>query len=152
MIPITALRRRAPLLLAFALVSGCAARPAGSPSIHVEGAWARPAAAGAASAAYFTVVNDGAAPDTLIGVAADVAAHADLHQSRTEGEIARMLPVARLVVPARGRVAFQPGGYHVMLMGLIRDLKPGDQVRLVLHFATSGDRLVDARVGEGESR
>ncbi len=47
------------------------------------------------------------------------------------------------------RVAFEPGGYHVMLMGLAGDLKPGDKVNLQLTFTNGGTVQATAEVREG---
>ena len=37
-------------------------------------------------------------------------------------------------LPAHGMVTLQPGGLHVMLMGLSQDLKEGNVIMLTLHF------------------
>ncbi len=152
-------RRLAPLLLVLAATSSCAPAGKGRPLLRIEAAWVRPAAAPGAgnpagdnSAAYFTVVNGGNAADTLVGVVTDAAARADVHRSRVEDGVARMLPVPRLAVPAHGRIACEPGGYHVMLMGVKRDLRVGGRVRLVLRFRASGDRVIDAPVLAGPPR
>jgi copper(I)-binding protein len=34
-------------------------------------------------------------------------------------------------------VALKPSGFHIMLIGLTRNLKPGDQVTIELEFADS---------------
>ncbi|MCK4899380.1 MAG: copper chaperone PCu(A)C, partial [Anaerolineales bacterium] len=49
-------------------------------------------------------------------------------------------------VPARGQVELKPGGLHIMLIGLSRDLKAGDQVSLSLGFEKSGEIKVEAEV------
>ncbi len=153
------------LLVALTLLAaaGCGAGSTRAPQIRVEGAWARPAAnsvsggthgggRGGVSAAYFTIFNDGGTPDTLTGVSTDAAAEVSLHKSVHQSGVAKMLPIERLVVPAGGRVALQPGGNHVMMMGVTRALEPGADVRLALHFRTSGTVYVDARVGAGAPR
>lgn len=48
--------------------------------------------------------------------------------------------------PAGGAVAFKPGGLHVMLMDLERDLKPGDTFSLTLKFEKAGARSVQVTV------
>jgi hypothetical protein len=40
----------------------------------------------------------------------------------------------------------KPGGYHIMLLGLTRDLKPGDTVNVTLTFDKAGRMTVDAPV------
>jgi len=99
------------------------------------------------SAVYMTLVNEGGAADRLVAVAADVAEAAEIHRSVIEGNVAKMVPVkGGIEIPAGGRVELKPGGYHVMLIGLRRDLKPGDHFTLRLRFAKSGERQVDVVV------
>ncbi len=37
-------------------------------------------------------------------------------------------------IPAGGELELKPGSYHIMLIGLKRDLKVGESVTLTLHF------------------
>lgn len=55
-----------------------------------------------------------------------------LHESIEKNGSATMQHVPAVTVPARGRVRFQPGGYHVMLMNPKLALKPGTRVPAVL--------------------
>jgi copper(I)-binding protein len=45
-------------------------------------------------------------------------------------------------------VEFEPGGLHVMLVNLSRDLKSGDQFKITLNFQNAGDMALDAEVME----
>ena len=49
-----------------------------------------------------------------------------------------MQPVDGIVIPAGGTVTLEPGGYHVMLVGLTGDLAAGQVVRLTLTFKAAG--------------
>jgi copper(I)-binding protein len=44
----------------------------------------------------------------------------------------RMSAVDRLALPAGKAVKLEPGGYHVMLMGLVAPIKEGDTVAITL--------------------
>jgi copper(I)-binding protein len=57
-----------------------------------------------------------------------------------------MRPIPRLPVPAGGSVEMKPGGYHVMLLGLTRDLKLGDTVDVTLTFEQAGVMTIEAPV------
>jgi copper(I)-binding protein len=57
-----------------------------------------------------------------------------------------MEPVARLEIPAGGTVQLAPGGYHIMLIGLTKDLNVGDTVQVTLKFEKAGDVTVTAQV------
>lgn len=136
------------LIVVLVLVA-CAA-PA-IPKVRVEEVWARPAMAMEGmntSAVYFTLVNEGGAPDALVGasVSSTVASAAEIHETTMEGGVMKMQPVPRVEVPAGGRVEFKPGGYHVMLIGLKQELKVGDTIQVVLRFEKGGEMTVQAQV------
>jgi hypothetical protein len=40
----------------------------------------------------------------------------------------------------------KPGGHHIMLLGLRRDLKPGDTVKVTLVFEKAGPMSIEAPV------
>jgi copper(I)-binding protein len=98
------------------------------------------------SAVYFVIVNDGGEADTLIGVVSEIANSAEIHETRIENDVAQMIPVSRLDIPAHGRVEFKPSGYHVMLVGLTQDLKEGDSLKLTLQFEKSGAITIDVPI------
>ncbi len=138
-----------------------------SASIAVTAAWARtsPKVAGA-GALYMTIANTGGLDDALIGASVDpsVAMSATLHETvevaasmttvvgmpaETAGSgetMMEMRPVDRIVAPANGSVALEPGGYHIMLMDLAEPLAVGSTVGLTLTFENSGEMEVNADV------
>lgn len=119
---------------------------AGESAVTVTGAWARPAPKGEMSAAFFVIENQGSEAVRLTGVRTDVATTAEIHETVQEGSTARMQRVDGIDVPAGGRVELAPGGYHVMLMDLQRDLNAGDSIDLVLEFADGQEVTVTAEV------
>lgn len=101
---------------------------------------------GSTSAAYMTLVNNATAPDALVSAATDVAEVVELHTVQMDDGVMRMRPVQQIDVPAGGSVALEPGGFHVMLIGLTQDLNEGDQVTLTLNFQNAGPVEVSAEV------
>ncbi len=132
--------RWATLGFAFSVTAACAVPREDGPAIR--DAWARPTAAGADGALYFTLRN--ASRDTLavVGVGADVAARTSLHESMRTGEgaaaMVHMTPVARLAVPPGDSVRFAPLGRHAMLERLQRPLVLGDSVPFRLMVMRGG--------------
>jgi copper(I)-binding protein len=61
------------------------------------------------------------------------------------GGMMGMEPVTEITIPAGGTVTLKPGGYHVMLTDLKKDLKAGDTIPATLTFG-SGDVDVTATV------
>jgi|GEM_PF-2064139 len=74
------------------------------------------------AAIYLTLENHSDKAVTLTGVTTPAAHHAMIHQTIEEDGMAKMRHQDRLVIPAQGKLVFQPGSYHIMLMGLDRAL------------------------------
>lgn len=111
-------------------------------SITVSGAWSRPA--DGIGVVYCTIVNHGAQADRLIGAASSASNMTEVHESMEMsngggmGPMVTMHRVASIVIPAHGTVVLKPGGYHVMLIDLKRNLRAGMYVPVRLHFARAG--------------
>ncbi|WP_330925915.1 copper chaperone PCu(A)C [Candidatus Sororendozoicomonas aggregata] len=89
------------------------------------------------TAGYITLVNNKTSDIQLIAVsvAPDVAAKAELHGHKMEGDIMKMHEVASLDLPSGTPVKLEPGGYHVMLMGLKQPLIPASEVNVTFQFS-----------------
>ena len=91
------------------------------------------------AAGYMGISNEGATPDKLIGVEVGVAAQAMLHTTEFSADgVATMKHVEALEIPADDTVVLEPGGYHIMLMGLKAPLVEGDMVLATLIFEHTG--------------
>ena len=109
-------------------------------ALVVERPWTRATPGGAKVAGgYLTVRNTGTEPDRLIGGSLAQAGRFEIHESRLEGDVARMrhLPGGLEIKPGQS-VTLAPGGYHVMFMGLKAPLKQGDKVKGQLIFQKAG--------------
>jgi len=109
--------------------------------LKVERAWVRlPAAEGRPGAAYFTLAG-GDTADVLLAVSTPAALRAEMHESAKDAHgMMAMKPIGDIPVPPRTRLAFAPGGRHVMLFDLGPGVQAGKRVPLALAFA-SGKRL-----------
>lgn len=132
-------------LLAMGVASVSAAESPHGP-ITVEQPWSR-ASPGAApnGAAYMTLRTTGGA-DRLVAVESPAAQRAELHTLEMAGTVMRMRPVDAIDVPAGGAVTLQPGGLHVMLMGLDKPLVEGETLPLTLVFEDAGRVAVSAQI------
>ncbi|HEX6977974.1 MAG TPA: copper chaperone PCu(A)C [Alphaproteobacteria bacterium] len=110
-----------------------------SPSIEIEGAWAR-ATIGQSktSAAYMRITNRGNAPDRLIGAASAAADKAALHATTRDGDVLKMREVEPVEIKPGDSIVLEPGGLHLMLTGLHHPLKAGEHVTLTLRFEGAG--------------
>ncbi|SDS18503.1 copper chaperone PCu(A)C [Pseudomonas oryzae] len=98
-----------------------------------------------AGAAYFTLKNAGAA-DRLLGASTPRAQKSELHTHVHQDGLMKMQRISAVDVPAQGEVTFQPGGNHVMLFGLDKPLKAGDEFPLTLEFEKAGKVEVQVQV------
>ncbi len=102
---------------------------------------------GATSAVYFVLRNRGGGPDRLVAARTEVAGVVEIHRSAIEDGVMRMRQVEGIEVPAGGEARLEPGGYHLMLIGVNRELREGDRFEVVLEFELSGTRTVEVEVG-----
>jgi hypothetical protein len=68
-----------------------------------------------------------------------VADRAELHESDMQDGVMRMRAVEAVEVPAHGQAALEPGGLHVMLIGLKAPLEEGGSFALTLVFENAGE-------------
>ena len=158
--------RAALAVVLVALVAGCGS--SGSSSVDeltVSGAWARPTPPGATNGVvYFDLVSPAADELVSVSVPSDVADDAGLHETVTggTGEAMPNMPnmpnmdmgdgtnsmqaLDRVPLAAQARVRFEPGGKHVMLMGLAGALTAGEHFTLSLGFASGAHLDVDVEV------
>jgi hypothetical protein len=124
-------------------------------NLHIDHPHARPTIANMPTgAAYFGIENRGKSTDKLVGVSTPVAKSVEIHTMAMDNGVMKMREVGEIEVKAGDKVAMQPGGgYHLMLMGLNRQLKPGDQFPMTLTFEKAGKKevsvVVDQKPGEG---
>jgi len=102
--------------------------------------------AGATAALYLTLLNAGSDADTLVGLSAEAAAAASLHETRVEGGLTTMRPLKGVPLPPGTTVRMRPGGIHGMLEGLDPVPGAGGTVRITLEFRAGGRVTVAARV------
>lgn len=98
------------------------------------------------SAAYMILVNSSPQADRLLRVESDVANAIELHLSEMKNDVMTMHPVEAIDIPAGGQAELKPGGYHIMLIGLKRELKPGEKVTFKLVFEKAAALTVEAEV------
>jgi len=99
--------------------------------------WAYPSTAGLAGA-YLVLENRGPTADTVTALSGPEVGDASMHGVRREGVSSTMYPLDWLEIPARGRVAMQPGDIHIMLSELARELAVGDTVVLGVTLSRAG--------------
>lgn len=98
-----------------------------------------PAASAISAAGYMAISNNGDTDDRLLGITVDFAAKATLYTSEVSADgVARMVRLNGLDLPAQGTVLLEPGGIHVMFMGLTTLPQVGDILPATLQFEKAG--------------
>ena len=98
------------------------------------------------SAAYVVIENAGEA-DTLVSASTDRAAKVELHTMEMADGVMRMREVeGGIEVPAGDKAVLEPGGLHIMLMGLTQELVEGESFPMTLTFEKAGDIEVEVKI------
>lgn len=97
---------------------------------------------------FLTIVNSGTEDDRLVSASVDFAKEAQIHEMAMEGDVMKMrqLPDG-LVIPAGESVVLEPGGYHLMFMGLSQPLVEGEKVPVTLTFEKAGTVTIELHIG-----
>ncbi|XVQ14669.1 copper chaperone PCu(A)C [Spirillospora sp. CA-255316] len=116
--------------------AGAAATPARATAaaapLTITDPWVKTAAQGM-TAAFGTLVNTTGADITIASGTTPASPKLELHEVVGEGGQMKMRPRdGGFVIPARGRLELKPGGYHIMLMGVVDPIEPGDRVPFTL--------------------
>ncbi|MEY3974434.1 MAG: hypothetical protein RIS59_795 [Pseudomonadota bacterium] len=91
----------------------------------------------AVGAGFLTIANSGAA-DRLVSVSCTCSQSAELHSMTMDGGVMKMRKLEGIDVPAKGSLVLEPGGMHLMLIGLKAPLAEGQSVPLELRFDKVG--------------
>jgi periplasmic copper chaperone A len=145
------------LFIALIFVLSACATPSSArqdPPIEVTNAWVRTvggmgnmSSTGSNTALFMTIKNNSRVADKLLSVESDVAQMVQIHLSEMDANgVSSMHEVDGVDIPAGGTTELKPGSYHVMIMGLQRDLKEGDKVTFTLTFQNAGKVMIEAPV------
>ena len=97
--------------------------------------------------AFMTLVNNSATAYALTAVGFSGASVVEIHETSMNGDMMRMRKVSQIEIPANGTAELKPGSYHIMLIGLGKDLKTGTTETLTLTFSDDSQKTVEALVG-----
>lgn len=148
---------RTPLALsALLLLAACGSGQGGEAGkaaepVAVGDAFCRPTPNGRLMTACYVALT-ARADDRLLAASAVGAARVELHETRMESGMMMMAPLENGLQLPQGRlVELEPGGNHLMLMGLSGPLATGDSLELTLDFDKAPDAKVTAWVRQPEA-
>lgn len=140
-----------PVLAAAALaLAGCAqgSNPASSASasatqnaaaLTVSDPWVKAADTGM-SAAFGTIRNTTDKDVTVVSATTPASRMVELHETvmGANGAMQMQAKQGGFVIPAKGELTLEPGGNHIMLMGLAKPVLAGDEVSFELKTSDGG--------------
>ena len=99
------------------------------------------------SGAIFMIIhNNSQNIDRLLSAQTGVSKMAQMHSSEMDGDVMKMVHVEEgFEVPSHGRLTLEPGGKHIMLMGLLRTLEKDSYFNLILEFENTGQIEVEVK-------
>ena len=105
--------------------------------VEVQVPWAR-VSSGKNGACYVTIISG--QDDQLLSASAPstVCDRVELHTHTELDGVMQMRPVSSIPVMVDAPLVMQPGGLHIMLMGLKKPLKLGETFTLTLNFEKTG--------------
>lgn len=129
------------------VLTGCAGTPETAPAssaaetsagqtVTIQDAWVKAVDEGM-SGAFGVLVNSGDDDAVLVSATTKAAEHVELHETvkGASGEMVMREAEGGFTIPGSGEFALEPGGHHIMLMGLTGPLKAGDEVTVTLTFS-----------------
>lgn len=137
-------------LLATVLVS-CAERTPAGTDIEVADAWVRAVRVTGDgqvnTAAYMRIRNTTGTADRLVGVSSPAASRVELHRTTIGDDGLAMMGLAGPQELQPGQeLVLEPGGLHVMLMGVKETLEEGAVVQVTLAFEVAGEVSLEVEV------
>ncbi len=91
-----------------------------------------------AGAAFLQIASTGPA-DRLVGFSSPACLAGELHTHIHDNGMMRMRQVEAIDVPAGGSVVLEPGGFHLMCIGLVEPLVEGQNIPVTLTFENAGE-------------
>jgi periplasmic copper chaperone A len=115
--------------------------------IEISEAWMRVGSLNRNTAAFFKIKNNTEINDTLFDVSSDLAKEVQIHETYSKGaDMKGMRHVDEIVIKPHTTLEFHPDGYHVMFIGLNKDLAKGEVGKLSLYFKNNDKINIEAEV------
>ena len=139
------------LTLIFALVLLSCQQKDGEKSLDeksfvISNTWMRPGSINRNTAAFMKITNNMNFDDTLYAVSSDLAKVVEIHETyKKENDMMGMRHVNYLVIPKKSTVELKPGSFHIMLIGLNKDLAIDENNKLKLFFRVNGEIVIEVK-------
>ena len=131
------------LLVAGVAIAGCgstagsdSSSPEPTASIVVTDAWIR-ASEGPMTGIFGDIANSSDQDVTIVSATNSASARTELHEmAMVDGKMVMQPKVGGVVLPAGSTTVLEPGGDHIMAMGMTAPVTPGDEVEVTLTLSS----------------
>ncbi len=137
------------MVLAFGLLVLCGSAAVGGAAdgVAVTDPYVRAVPPGQPNSALFMAVTNNSSMDrVLVAAESPAAGVVELHTHINDNGMMRMRRVEKIDLPVGKTVMLQPGGLHVMLIGLKQGLVPDQKVSITLLFDDGGKKVLSVPV------
>lgn len=90
------------------------------------------------TAAYVEINNSSKVADKLLDVWSPSIKSMSVHQTKQVDGILKMMAADNTTIPPMGKLVLQPGGYHLMLMGIETPLVENETLMICFEFERAG--------------
>ena len=120
-------------------------------SFVISDTWMRPGSMNRNTAAFMSIKNNTDTDDTLFAASCDLAKVVEIHETyEKENDMMGMRHIDYLVIPKNSTVELKPGSFHIMLIGLNKDLAIDENNKLKLFFRVNGEIVIEAKVKQNQ--
>jgi hypothetical protein len=115
--------------------------------ISIDHPWSRATPKGVPTGAGYLSIENNGAVDRLVSAECACSTTTEIHIMKREGDVIQMhaLPDG-LSIPANDSYELQPGGAHLMFIGLKQQLQANDEIKVRLVFEKAGPLNVTFKV------
>ena len=138
----------ASLLVALVFLAGCSE----DATMKIDDMWARPTAPAATTAAFYGEIKNTTIHDELLEANSPLCDEIELHRSVLTDGVMSMRPAEQweFEVLHDHTLELEPGGLHLMCIGLSEPLVAGETTALDLNFLNFGTVTVDVDIEDRE--
>lgn len=99
--------------------------------VSVKDAWVRATVPQQKATGAFMQLQASSA-SSLVAASSPLTPDVEVHEMTMDGDVMRMRQIKELALPAGKAVELKPGGYHIMLLNLKKQVREGETVPLTL--------------------
>jgi copper(I)-binding protein len=115
--------------------------------IEVKDAYVRATPPGLPNSAMFMKVENNSDKDVaILKATSNISKVVELHTHSMKDGVMKMYQVPKIDVKAKSTTELKPGGFHIMLIGLHKPLKVGEEVTFTLEFSNGKTTTITAPI------